>query len=518
MLSSDWSPRGPGIALGERFLSLDDLLDRAARAATALAELGVREGDSVAILTRNDIAFYEVWAAAMILGACPVPLNFHSRRDEIEAMLLDCDARVVVAHRDLFNALLPGGSPGDPPLIVIDTPAESGASVADAVRGPQLPEAVLDWDALVAQSAPLPGGLRTGGSSLMYSGGSTGRPKGIRRFPRSAERAALYSRAANPVYGIEAGMRTVVCSPIYHSGPLYHSTAAMLAGGTLILQPRFDAAELLSLVERHRATNLMMVPTMFVRLLKLPEEVRHHYDLSSLQHVVHGAAPCPPSIKRQMIKWWGPILHEYYGCTESGIITAATSAEWLARPGTVGRPILGATIQIYRADGTLAAPGEEGEIYVHNEGSADFTYEHLQSERLGIERDGLITCGDIGRMDVEGYLYLLDRKRDMVISGGVNIFPAEIEAELMQIPELTDCAVFGVPDPDYGEVLAAVVTVRPDTDITTETIRTFLAGRLGGLKLPRHVRIAPSLPRDESGKIKKRLLRDPYWQGLNRSI
>jgi len=280
---------------------------------------------------------------------------------------------------------------------------------------------------------------------------------------------------------------------------------------------RFDPERLLELIQRHRLTNLLLVPTIFSRLLQLPSEVRGRYSLSSLKHVVHGAAPCPPELKRRLIEWLGEIVTEYYGCTESGIVTAVSSSEWLAHPGTVGRPVAGATVEIIDEDGRPLPAGASGDVYVRNRGAAEFTYQNLPDERAAIQLHELVTCGDVGYLDSEGYLFLLDRRKDMVISGGVNIYPAEVEAELLAMPGVTDCAVFGIPDSDYGEVLAALVTVTTSGP-TPAGIRAELERRLGTLKVPRLIEIRPALPRDLSGKILKRQLREPYWAGRERRI
>jgi long-chain acyl-CoA synthetase len=261
-----------------------------------------------------------------------------------------------------------------------------------------------------------------------------------------------------------------------------------------------------------------MVPTMFVRLLALPADVRSRYDLSSLRWVVHAAAPCPPEVKRQMIDWLGPIVAEYYGGTETGPVVMCTSEEWLSHAGTVGRAIERAQIKIFDPDGNELPVGESGEVYMWLDTWPDFTYEGDDAKRRAIERDGLITCGDIGYLDADGYLYLNDRSSDMVISGGTNIYPAEIEACLHSLEGVRDCAVFGIPDEEFGEALAAHIELHDTANLTAERVRDHVRSKLASYKTPKVVVFCESLPREDSGKIFKRRLREPYWAGRQRAI
>jgi long-chain acyl-CoA synthetase len=289
-------------------------------------------------------------------------------------------------------------------------------------------------------------------------------------------------------------------------------------GETMVLMPRFDPIELLELIERERLDTLFMVPTMFIRLLKLPEEVRRRYDVSSLRFVMHAAAPCPHDVKRAMIDWWGPVINEFYGSTESSAVTLASSADTLAKPGTVGRLVEGAELRILDDDGRMLPAGEIGEIFTRFAEMPDFTYHNRPDERARVERDGFITSGDVGYLDNDGYLFLCDRKRDMVISGGVNIYPAEIEAVLLGLAGVKDCAVFGIPDAEFGERLMAVVEPMDGSPVSAEDVRTYLRAHLADYKVPRVIELGRDLPREDSGKIFKRRLRDPYWQGVGRRI
>jgi long-chain acyl-CoA synthetase len=275
---------------------------------------------------------------------------------------------------------------------------------------------------------------------------------------------------------------------------------------------------LLRIIQDEKITHIHLVPTMFARLLKLPAEVRARYDLSSLQFIIHGAAPCPPDVKRRMIEWWGPVIYEYYGATEVGMVSRSDSTEWLRKPGTVGRAWPGRSVKIYDDHGNVLPAGEIGEIYSSLNLVPQFSYVNQDEQRQAVERDGMITNGDLGYLDDEGYLFLRDRKRDMVISGGVNIYPAEIESALVDCPGVHDCAVFGIPDEEYGEALAAAIEVEPGASPTGDQIRAFLRERVANYKVPRHIVFEAKLPRDDSGKLMKRVLKEPYWQGAGRRI
>jgi long-chain acyl-CoA synthetase len=311
---------------------------------------------------------------------------------------------------------------------------------------------------------------------------------------------------------------TAIVGPIYHAAPNAHANFSFRSGANIVVSPRFDPEELLRLIEKHRITHLNMVPIMFNRLLKLPNDVRARYDLSSLRFVAHAAAPCAPDVKRAMIDWWGPIINEYYGTTETGNVTFCTSAEWLAHPGTVGRAIPRAEIRIVDASGKEVPRGTAGVVSTRLWGVAEFTYHGDDSKRRSAEIGGLITPGDIGYLDDEGFLFLCDRANDMIISGGVNIYPAEIEAQLQGMPGLADCAVFGIPNAEYGESICAVVQPQPGAALTEADVVKFLTGKIAGYKMPRRVEFKFELPREDSGKIFKRKLREPFWENTGRSI
>ena len=511
---------GPGLLLGEDFTPAHVLWDRVARGASALASLGVEAGDRVALLMRNDIPLFEVSYAAAALGASPVPINWHGTAEEVSYVLEDCSAKVLIAHADLLNPLR-DGLPSAPALFAVATPELIATTYKVDPAATSVPDDVDDWSRWIEGFEPRVGEPPQPPLAMIYTSGTTGRPKGVKREmgPSEApEQLAKMAEERMAIMGFSQGMRTVVTGPMYHSAPNAFGLTSARMDGFVVLQPRFDAEQLLALIERHRIGHLSLVPTMFVRLLRLDPEVRARYDLSSLTHIVHGAAPCPPEVKRAMIDWLGPILHEYYGGTETGVVAGCNSHEWLAHPGTVGKPLSNVELRIYGDDGNEVPQGEPGEIFMWAKGFPDFTYEGREDERQACERDGLVTCGDVGYLDEDGFLHLCDRKRDMVISGGVNIYPAEIESCLVGMPGVRDCAVFGVPDPEFGEALLAALERDPGAEVTEDDVKAYIRSRLAGFKVPRTVVFHDSLPREDSGKIFKRKLRAPYWEGTGRAI
>ena len=506
------------ILSGERELAQAELTARAAKAASGLAAAGVGEDGALALILRNDFAFFEAAMAAAMLGAYAVPINWHYKADEAGYIIRDCGARAVVVHADLLPQLAEG-IPDEVALFVVPTPPEVAAAYGIA-EAPPAPPRARDWDAFVAAQQPWTAPPPAARTNMIYTSGTTGRPKGVRREPAGPDAARRMAEMVAHVFDLKPNpdLRTVITGPVYHSAPNFYALYAAQTGGLVVLQPRFDAEELLRLIERHRITHVHMVPTMFVRLLKLPDAVKRRYDLSSLEFVVHAAAPCPPEVKRRMIEWWGPVINEYYGGTESGAVVFHDSSEALAKPGTVGRALPWAKIRIYDAAGRVLGPNEIGEVYMLQDGWPDFTYHGQDGRRKEIERDGLISCGDVGYLDQDGYLFLCDRANDMVISGGVNIYPAEIEAVLIGMAGVHDCAVFGIPDEEYGERLCAYVEPEPGAGLGADDVRAYLGERVAGYKVPKLVEFRSPLPREDSGKIFKRKLRAPYWEAAGRQI
>ncbi|MEZ5739493.1 MAG: acyl-CoA synthetase [Burkholderiaceae bacterium] len=507
------------IISGERRQSADQRLENSARAASALHALGVRADDCVALYLRNDFAFFEASAACALLGAYATPINWHYTAEEAGYILRDCDARAVIIHADLLPAVA-AVIPDGVPVLVVPTPPE----IARAYRLPptgSLPESAMQWADAIAAAAAWTAPAPAARSTMIYTSGTTGHPKGVRRQPMTAGAMARRGQIAFEGFGLPpdgSSVRAVMTGPMYHSAPNHYALSAANSGAVIVLQPRFDAEELLAMIEQHRITHMHMVPTMFVRLLRLPRAVRERYDLGSLVHVVHGAAPCPADTKRQMIEWWGPVIHEYYGSTENGIVTVTTSQMALDKPGTVGKPICGNQIRILDDDKRDLPPGQLGEIYIGVPDRTDFTYYKRDAARREMDVEGFLTNGDMGWLDEDGCLFLADRKNDMVISGGVNIYPAEIEKVLIGYPGIRDCAVFGIPDEEFGEALAAHIQPGEGYELDEVAIRQWLAGHVAKYKIPRVVVFEDALPREDSGKIFKRKLREPYWAGRARRI
>jgi long-chain acyl-CoA synthetase len=510
------------IVSGERRLSSEALGERAARAAAGLASLGLGQGDLVALYLRNDLAFFEASAAAGLLSAYPTPVNWHYTPAEARYLFENSGAKAIVIHADLLAGVREAVPEGVPVLVVPTPPEIAAAYRVSAEAAAPLPGALV-WDDWLAGFDPLAAPLGEAPGTVIYTSGTTGHPKGVRRSPPTPEQAALTGQIVGQAFGFLGHgapdeIVTVMTGPMYHSAPNAYGLFAARMGATVILEPRFDPEELLAMIERHRVTHLHMVPIMFNRLLKLPDAVKRKYDLSSLRFVVHAAAPCPAPTKRAMIEWWGPVINEYYGSTETSAVVFCNSEDWLKHPGTVGKAWPEADVRVIDADGNTLPPHEVGEVVARIRGMADFTYHGDDQKRRDSEKVGLIAPGDIGYLDEDGFLYLCDRAKDMIISGGVNIYPAEIEGELMKAPGVADCAVFGIPDEEYGEAVCAVVQPMPGASPTEAEIKAYLRAHVAGYKVPKRVDFAPELPREDSGKIFKRKLREPFWAEAGRQI
>ena len=479
------------VIIGARERTREQVLDRAARLAGAMAGTEVMAGDAVALLLRNDFAVLEANLAVRKLDAYGVPINWHWHPEEIGYVLRDCAPRLLIGHADLLEKarhVIPQGLP----VVAV----EGGGA------------AWRDYESWIAAHEPYAGSGNGLGSSMVYTSGTTGRPKAVKRLPATGEESAQRARVLAAIHDTAPGNVALVTGPLYHLFSQAILMATFGAGGTVVVMERFDPEQCLALIGKHRVTHSALVPTLFVRLLRLPEDVKTRYDLSSLRHVVHSGAPCPPEIKRAMLAWWGLVLHETYGSTETGVVTKISPAEWLERPGSVGRPVLTGEVRILGPDGQWAAPNMVGDVYLRIHGTPDFTFHGDPAKRAAVEHDGLITCGDIGWLDEDGYLFLCDRRVDMVISGGVNIYPAEIEAALLHHPAIADCAVYGVPDAEFGEALVA--HIQSDAALSLQAVQAFLRGRIAGYKVPRHIVVTRVLPREATGKIMKRKLRAAF--------
>ncbi|MCI2418070.1 acyl-CoA synthetase [Saccharopolyspora sp. K220] len=486
-----------------------ELAAAADRYGRGLQSMGLEVGDSIVLMLPNGADLLAAYFAALQCGLYVVTVNWHLVGAEVAYLLEDSGAKAFVAHERFAEA-------------AADAAARSGLPSSARFAVGEIP-GFHRLSSLGAQEPPKRPDVRTTGSPMLYTSGTTGRPKGVRR-PLTGDDPDQVPAAAKWFFGI-FGLRPFddhvhLCgSPLYHTAVLNFVSHAIQFGHQAVLMDRWDPAEMLRLIDQHRVTHTHMVPTQFHRLLALPTEVRERYDVSSLRAAIHGAAPCPPEVKRAMLDWWGPVVVEYYAATEGGG-TSITAEEWLAKPGSVGRAWPGSTVKVLGDDGAELPPGEIGTVYMRMGGSS-FEY-HRDARKTEQARVGdLFTLGDIGYLDADGYLYLCDRKSDMIISGGVNIYPAEIENTLSVHPEVADVAVFGVPHQDWGEEVKAVVQpaegVEPGEELAAELI-AFAHERLAKFKIPRSVDFVAELPRDPNGKLYKRKLRDPYWANHDRAI
>jgi long-chain acyl-CoA synthetase len=485
---------------------------RANQAAHLLRDAGLRRGDHIAVFTENSPRMLEIEAGAERTGLYFTLVNAHLSAGEVAYIVADSQSKALfssTAKRDVAEAAA----------------AQCPGLERRFMTGPgPLPGGWEPYDTLVAGYPVSPVADESTGAAMLYSSGTTGHPKGIvRPLPPDSPADALGGvRLAMALFGFRPGMTYLNPAPLYHSAPHASVAAALRLGATVVVMERFDPERWLALVQEHRVTHCQMVPSMFSRLLRLPGEVRARYDTSSLECIVHAAAPCPVHVKQGMIDWVGPILQEYYAATEANGATFATSADWLARPGTVGRPVIGELL-ILDADGNQCPDGTDGTVWFR--GATAFEYfgdpAKTAASRSG-SGDGLAsTVGDIGHVDPDGYLYLTDRQSYMIISGGVNVYPQETENILSAHPAVLDVAVIGVPSEDFGEEVKAVVQLADPAAAGPGMERELIdycRARLAHFKCPRSVDFAPGLPRSETGKLYKRLLRDAYWAGRRSSI
>ena len=487
------------------------------QAATALRNAGLGTGEVVAVMLRNEPALLELMMAARWIGARWCPINWHFKAAEVRHILVDSEAKLLVVHADLL-AQIEGVIPESVRVFVVEPQpfTRRAYDLADAWPRPARP--VEDWAAFRdAAQGPVPE-PQAPGSAMVYTSGTTGLPKGIRREPPTPEQLALLAERSRVALGVAPGMRALMSAPLYHSAPAAYAVQAALGDAHLVIEPKFDAERTLQLVESERLTHLYLVPTMYVRLLRLGEDVRRRYDLSSVRFVASSGSACAADVKRGMIDWWGPVFHEAYAASELGWVSHIDSHEALQRPGSAGRAIAGVQLKVLSTEGQEVAPGTVGLLHARDPAVPDFTYANNDAARRKLERDGLWTLGDMGYLDADGYLYVVDRQNDMVIAGGVNIYPAEIEAVLITMPGVADCAVFGIPDAEFGEALAAAVQPVAAAELDAAGVQAFLRERLAGFKVPRVVAFHAELPREDTGKIFKRRLREPYWAGRERRI
>jgi long-chain acyl-CoA synthetase len=486
-----------------------DLLDRANQLVHALRERGLRAGDGIAALVPNGAAPVELYLAALQAGWYYTPVNWHFTAPEIAYIVRDTGAKAFFVDERFADA---GAAAADEAGVPADARFSFGS-----VPGFTPVESLR-----AGQPTDLPSD-RSAGAAMHYTSGTTGRPKGVKRALSGLDPdlSADLLTGLLQFFGITegGGNAHLVTSPTYHTAVTMFGGSALQFGHTLVIMDRWDAETALDLVQRYRVTNTHMVPTQFKRLLSLPAEVRGKYDVSSMRWMIHAAAPCPVPIKRDMIDWWGPCVYEYYAATEGGG-TIVTPEEWLAKPGTVGKAWPGSEVIAVDDEGVEVPTGTPGTVYMKM-GVMDFEYKGDPDKTAASRLRGFFTVGDVGYLDSDGFLFLCDRKSDMIISGGANIYPAEIEAEIMTHPKVADVAVFGIPDEEWGEQIKAVVEpaegIAGSDELTAEILAS-LDGRLAKMKWPRSIDYVDELPRDPSGKLLKRKLRDPYWANRTTAI
>lgn len=499
------TPDKPAVVMATsgRTLTYRELDDDSRRVAVALHDLGLRKGDVIAMLSDNELECFTLYWAALRSGLYLTAVNFHLTADEAAYIVRDCDAKV------LFS------SAG-----IAELAAEVCSRVPDVGHAFAFGGAVEGHDSfteLLASAGDRVLAEQPRGSDMLYSSGTTGRPKGVRGplLPTAVDQPGdPLTAMAGAVFGLTADDVYLSPAPIYHAAPLRWSGFAHSYGGTVVLMERFRADDALAAIERHRVTVTQMVPTMFIRMLQLDDDQRAAHDLSSLRVAIHAAAPCPPDVKRAMIDWWGPILVEYYSSTEANGLTMISTPEWLTHRGSVGTSKLG-PVHICDADGAPAPAGVAGRVYFERE-QLPFEY-HKDPEKTAQARHPdhptWTTVGDVGYVDDDGYLYLTDRESFMIISGGVNIYPREVEDALALHPAVFDVAVIGVPDPVMGEAVKAVVQTRdgvePDDRLAAALIEHTLS-RVAAFKAPKSVDFTESLPRTPTGKLLKRVLTSQY--------
>ncbi|MFN8627017.1 MAG: acyl-CoA synthetase [Candidatus Binatia bacterium] len=496
-------PDGKQVTAGE-------LLAAANQIVHGLRSLGLRQGDVVAMVLPNSAPLIELYLAIAQAGCYLVPINHHLTAAEIAYIVQDSEAKVLVGAERF---------------------AGTCAAAAEDVRFPrealfavgQVPGFRPYTELKDGQPTTLPAD-RCAGQVMNYTSGTTGRPKGVRRPLQPFDPDIVFSMMGTftlGLFGIQPHDNNVhlTGSPLYHTAVLVYTSGSLHIGHTVVLMDKWTPEGCLDAIQKYRVTTSHMVPTQFHRLLALPEEVKARYDVSSLRHMVHSAAPCTIDVKRRMLQWWGPVIDEYYAASEGGG-TLVSPQEWLQYPGTVGRPWPGSAIRVLDDDGNECPVGKPGTVYM-SLALSDFTYHKDEKKTATNRRDGFFTVGDVGYLNDAGYLFLCDRKIDMIISGGANIYPAEVESVLLGHPKVADAAVFGIPDSDWGEQVKAVIepaaSVAPSAALAEE-LMAFCQQHAAKYKCPKSIDFIDAMPRDPNGKLYKRKLRDPYWADHKRAI
>lgn len=483
------------------------LEERSNRAAQLFRSRGLAAGDHIAIFLENHPRFFEICWAAQRSGLIYTAISSRLTAAEVDYIVGDCGAKLFVTSHGLAATARELA------------PLMAGARHRFMLDG--IEPGYESWEAAIEAQPARRIADETGGHDMLYSSGTTGRPKGVMPAlePQAIDAVNPLLDISRKLYGIDADTIYLSPAPLYHAAPLRFNMSVMRLGGTCVIMEHFDAEAYLALIPKHRVTHSQLVPTMFVRFLKLPDEVRTRHDLSSLRCAIHAAAPCPVPVKEKMIAWWGPVLWEYYAGTEGNGLTMCNSTEWLKKKGTVGKAIVG-KLRICDESGAELPSGESGTVYFAD--GRPFSYHNDQRKTAESRHPkGWTTLGDVGYVDADGYLFLTDRKAFMIISGGVNIYPQEAENLLVDHPRVMDCAVFGVPNDDFGEEVKAVVQPRDMAEAgpaLAEELMAWCRQHLSPIKCPRSIDFEAELPRHPTGKLYKRLLRDRYWAGRTSKI
>lgn len=499
------TPDRPAYIMGNsgQVVTYKELEDAANQGAQLFRSLGLKRGDHIAIMMENNASFFQICWAAQRSGLYYTPMSYRLQADEVQYIVNNCEAKVFITSKEMETLALT--------LQSLIPEVKQSFMVGGECEG------FSSWEKAVAEYPPEAISDQCEGADMLYSSGTTGRPKGVKiplgDVPYGTPSAVYHLITGLYMNGDEGPYTYISPAPLYHAAPLRYSMAFLRMGATIVVMENFDAEKALALIEEYKVGYSQWVPTMLIRMLKLPEETRKKYDVSSLKCAIHAAAPCPVKVKEQMIDWWGPVLYEYYAGTEGNGFTTINSQEWLEHKGSVGKSLIG-ELKIVGEDGEELAQGLEGDIYFAGGGKFEYHGDEEKTKKSR-NKNGWTTLGDVGYVDEDGYLYLTDRKAYMIISGGVNIYPQEVEDQLILHPKLMDAAVFGVPNEDFGEEVKAVVQPKDWNDAGPEfeqELMAFCREHISHVKCPRSIDFEKELPRHPTGKLLKRLLKDRYWK------
>ena len=491
---------------------------RSKKLASVLQKQGIEPDDTIAILMRNDVRYLEVIQACRYLGCYFVPLNWHCVATEINHIVQDSGAKILIAHTDLAHLLVIQNLP-KVLLAVFPTPNEVIESYRlDIIDYCKTVDMALNLELTLQTADQIDTQPQPFRGMFAYTSGSTGRPKGIKRRAdnKTVDKYSAYKELSKSLMQLNTNDRFYLAAPIYHSAPNTLSLCSLAASDIdIYISTKFDPEYFLAAINKYKITHIYIVPTMMIRLLKLPQTIREQYDLSSLKYALSTGSACPVEVKSAMIEWFGPIFYESYGASEIGFMTLVSSSEALQKPGSVGKVVAGGKIKILSEDRQELGPHQSGLIYVDVPLFGQFDYTNFDGDSSEYTYQNYTSVGDIGFLDEEGYLFINDRQKDMIISGGANIFPLEIESVLIQMHDIVDCAIFGAAHPEFGEMVVAAVQCRPTTNVTLAQIHEFLDGKLAHFKFPRKLYIHKNLPREDSGKIFKQKLRAIYTEPID---